>query len=45
MPSPKTEPSEYASIIASLVNEAPIPSKSPATGKSAIGSINERPTR
>ena len=45
VPGPRIRISPYVSSMVSLVNELPIPSSSPATGRIAIGSINDRPTR
>ena len=45
VPSPSMELSQYELIIVALVNELPKPKNSPATGRIAIGSMNERPIR
>ena len=44
VPSPKTPCKPYASIIVAFVKDPPNPSNKPATGNTAIGNINERPT-
>ena len=43
VPSPRIFPRLYISIVVSFVNELPSPSKSPATGKIAIGSMKLLP--
>ena len=45
VPGPITPIRPYVSSIVSFVNEPPTPSSKPATGKIAIGSINDLPTR
>ena len=43
VPGPMILVSPYASSIVTFENEPPMPSKSPAAGSSAIGSMNDLP--
>ena len=45
VPGPIMPINPYVLSIVSFVNDPPIPRKRPATGKIAIGSINDLPTR
>ena len=42
---PKYSPQSVVAIVVSFVKELPIPNSSPATGRTAMGSMKLRPTR